>query len=203
MIDESRAKMALKKKVNLLLRRKQILEAKNKPVKKSRLCWAKNMMEMIEQTSIVIGFHQIDNYHVNLTVLAPYKENLGIYCVQIDAKKIDMTINKMAIKLTDHFFVRMMQSKKTIEFSNLIDDLHLMLKIILSLPSNRRISSQCKEYGIYADKLGFIPILYDKRKKQSDVLIKTIIPPRAMGLKHLNNYAAVKGTGTYQIEKAY
>ena len=202
-IDESSAKMALKKKVNVLLHRKEILAAKKNPVKKSRRQWAKNMLEMIEWTSIIIGFHQKDKYHINLIVLFPYKESFRICSVQLDAKKIDMSINKMTITFTEHFFVRMMQSKKTIKFSNLVEDLNLMLNIILSLSSNRQISSQCREYGIYADQLGFIPILYDKRKKQSEVLIKTIIPPQVMGLKHLNNYDAVKGKGTHQVVRAY
>ncbi len=198
-IDESTAKAAIKKQIKVYQRRRKTIDAEKIIAKKSRKLWVKRIINTFKKTSLIVGAFQENKLNTSLIVLIPENNSFKSRMIEIDAKKMDININEISINITNHFFVRLMQSRKTIQFEKLIVDVNRVLKLLMVVSNDVILRHNCKDYGIYADKLGFIPVIYDIHNHHCDVVIKTIIPPEAMGLKHLNQYSDLDGTGNYKL----
>lgn len=193
-IDESSARASIKRNIRVFDRRLSAFDKKSCN-KKSRKGWLKRSSQIIKKTSWVVDVIKRDEFHINYYVLAPYENHFESRIVTLNLKTMSANISVLNMIFTNHFIIRLMQYRKTMDLGALANDISWSMDVLFSLLEFiRENNHKSGDYRIYADQLGFIPAIYEKNDSDGEIVtVKTLIPPNVMGEKHWDNYSPLIG----------
>ena len=119
--------------------------------------------------------------------------------MELNSRTFFINIQTKELVFTNHFFVRLMQSRKTLRMDDLVNDLKKIVTIVLPFLFNPKFEKYIDVRGIYVDRLGYIAMCFQDSQEKTGIYIKTIIPPQAMGIKHRFQYKNIEGSGCYSL----
>jgi len=200
-IDESTARAAIKKNIKVYNRRLETMNHQVRYGKKSRKGWLKKIREVIEKTSWVVDC-VVDKQYIHYYALMPADDHFASKIFTLNSKTMHFDNCNLNFVFTNHFIARLMQYKKSVVLSDLTADMSWIMDILFSL--NKFTSGNhhnSGNYRLYADKIGFIPAVFNKEDEQEIFIVKTLIPPSVMGEKHWSHYEPLIGTDGVSMER--
>lgn len=206
-IDDSTARASIRKQVTIFNRRlsSYTTDITNWKSRKSRKRWIKNYRALIQNTSWIIDSAEDRKKIIQLFVLVPDNKKFHTSVITMDIKKLRFSVNKLGINFTDHFLIRLMQYRKTMNLKDLTQDINQLLDSLFALlehleqDSKKDISGD--DYGLYIDEFGFVPVVCNNKDDNFEMIVKTVIPPQSMGYKHREKYLEIKDSGQMAIER--